>query len=148
LKEKPLNGIANNFEVASQNIRTYKRIESCCSKQKHDRLSDAQEIGLQSGTKNYSYSYLKLCVLSTSTITCPHEMCTIRKETTNTSVKVAGNFFSWTLHKYTLKQSNIASNGYIIILIARTKLYLQYYIIRFTVNNKDMLIRKFDIDAA
>jgi hypothetical protein len=84
--------LQTTLEVAPQNIKTYKRLDSCCSKQKHDGLSDAQEIGLQSGTKNYSYSYLKLCVLSTSTITCPHEMCTTGKETTNTSVKVAGIF--------------------------------------------------------
>jgi hypothetical protein len=74
-------------------------------------------------------------------------MFTIRKGTTNTSLKIAGNFFSWTSHKYTLKQTNNASNP-IMILIARGKLYLQYYVIRFRVNSRDMLIRKFDIDAA
>jgi hypothetical protein len=47
LKEKSLNGTAKNFEVVPQNIKTYKRLDSCCSKQRHDELSDAQEIGLQ-----------------------------------------------------------------------------------------------------
>jgi hypothetical protein len=54
-------------------------------------------------------------------------MWTRRKGTTNTSLKVAGNFFPWTAYRYAIKQTNSASNQYIIILIARAKLYLQRY---------------------
>jgi hypothetical protein len=70
------------------------------------------------------------------------------KGTTNISLRVAGNLSSWTIYSYTLKQTINASNRYIYIPIARARLHLQYYIIRFRVNNTDMPIRKFEIEDA
>jgi hypothetical protein len=66
-----------------------------------------------------------LCFLYKHISLAPQDV--YQKERNNKHITESSRkFFSWTLHKYTLKQTNNATDWYIIVLIGRTKLYLQY----------------------
>jgi hypothetical protein len=87
-----------------------------------------KKSGYEEEHRNIHTAILRSVFCLQSGISCPHEVCTILKGTTNISLKVAGNFSSWTVHKYTQKQTNNVSPVCVCVYI-----YIYIYRASFTI---------------